>query len=136
MVSIFASSLDVQLESQSTSAVAQDGRFLLLRFYYDIQNAGSISIPASPGVTSNSLQINVGGINYTYSTVFGNIQLTNNNGTDTLNSFDTTISNVSFQRLADATGKDNIKILFTVTSKSLRTGISEAKTFQTTVGLR
>ena len=136
MVEIFASSLNVQLESASSSSVQQDGRFLLARLTGDIQNAQSVVVPASIGAQSSSLQVTINSINYTYALSSGNIQLTNNNGTDNLNSLDTTVLNLSFQRLGNASGKSSIQIKLTLTSKVARKQVTETKNFQTTVGLR
>ena len=136
MVDIFASSLDIQLESQAASSVEQDGRFLLSRLSYDIQNAQSAILPTPRGAIGNSLQIKVNDINYTYSVNNGNLELTNNNGTDVLNSIDTNVSNVSFQRLGTGVEKESVQVQFSVKSKIMRTNVIETKTFQTTIGLR
>ncbi len=136
MVDLFASSLDVQLESQATSAVQQDARFLLSRLTYDVQNAQNVLVPATIGSQSASLQLSINSVNYTYALNNGNIQLTNNNGTDNLNSFDTTVSNLTFKKLGNGSGKDTVQIVFTLTSKVVRNTGAETKNFQTTVGLR
>lgn len=136
LVDIFSSALDVQLQSQATSSVSQDGRFLLSRFMYDLQRSENVVIPAAAGSQSNTLQITVGGINYTYAVESENLQISNNNGADTLNSFDTTVSNLSFQKIGNVGGKDTVKILFTLTGKDIKKSGREIKNFQTTVGLR
>lgn len=135
MVDLFAASLDAQLESQSTSSVDRDGQFLISRLSYDINRAQSIISPVL-GSQSTSLQLSIDGVNYTYMLNNSNLQLTNNNGTDNLNSFDSTISNVSFQTLGNTNGKHSVRILYTVTSKTTRVSGPETKNFQTTMGLR
>ncbi len=135
MVDLFAASLDVQLESQAVSSVDRDGRFILSRFTYDINRADSIVSPTL-GLQANTLQLLIGGVSYTYTLNNGNIQLTNSFGTDLLNSFDSTISNMSFQRLGNTTGKHSIRFLFTITSKTTRPAGPETKQFQTTIGVR
>jgi len=136
MVDVFAASLDVQLESQATSAVTQDGRFLLARLTYDVQNAQSVLVPAAVGSQSASLQMTMNAINYTYALNNGTMQLTTNNGTDNLNGFDTTVSNLTFKRLGNGLGKDTVQVVFTLTSNVVRNTGAETKNFQTTVGLR
>lgn len=136
LTEIFISVLDVQSESWATSSVEQDGRFVLSRLFYDIHKADSIVTPANLGEENATLQIIVEGINYTYSLSDNNLQLSNNNGTDKLNSFDTTISNFKVKRLGNLNGKNNIQVNFTVTSKQMRPKGPEVKNFQTTIGLR
>lgn len=135
LMQIFSSILDVQLESQASSSVAQDGKYILQRMLYDIRSAQSISLPATPGNTGTTLQIVVAGVTYVYTANAGYLQLTKNNTTDNLNSVDTTISNLSFQRLGNATGKNTITISFTLTSNTSRFEGKEVQIFQETVGL-
>lgn len=139
LTDIFTSILDVQLESDATSAVEQDGRFLLSRFSYDINRASSITIPSAIGSSSNSLSIVIGGITYTYALGGSNLGLTNNLGTSNLNGSDTAISGLTFQKIANSTiagTKETIKINFTISSITQRTQGPEIRNFQTTVGRR
>ncbi len=137
--SIFSTVLDVGLESQSSSDVEQDGKFILSRLLYDINSADTINVPASPGQQGATLQITSNAINYTYATDGnGNFQITDANGTDNLNSYDTTVSNLNFLRIGNGgSNTDTVKITFTVTSKTSRTtGKPETRNFSTTVGLQ
>lgn len=133
LISIF----DVQLESQSTASVSRDGRYILNKLSYDIQKATSITTPAIGGqsqtlVFSDSVKI------YTYVISNGNLNLTTNPGTtDQLNSFDTTVSNLNFLRLADSVSEnDSVTVSFTLTSKVLRRGGTSSASLQTTIGTR
>lgn len=135
MVDLFASSLDLQLESQSTTSVNRDARFLFSRLSYDINRAQSIVSP-SLGAQGSSLQLTIGGVNYTYAQNNGNLQLTNNNGTDNLNSYGTTISNLSFRTVGNVGGKHSVRISFTLTSTTERVSGPETKNIETTIGLR
>ncbi len=132
---IFFSALDVQLESRSTSDVEQDGRFILARLMYDIENTQSITTPASAGQQNSTLQITVNGIGYTYAVNSGDLQLTNDKGVNILNSYDITVSNLTFTRLG-VLGKPTITVNLTLTSKTKRTAGAESKSYQTTMGLR
>lgn len=136
LTDIFVSALDVQTESEATSAVYQNGHFLISRLMYDVNRAQSIAIPASLGEETTSLQITINGISYTYSLSSGTINLINDYGINNLNSFNTVISDLSFRRLGNLGGKNNIRVSFTIQSKTERSGGPEVKTFQTTVGLR
>ncbi len=127
---------NVQTESEATSSVSEDGRFILARLSYDIQRANSITTPASLGGTSVSLAIVIGGVTQTYALSGGNLQLTNNLGTSNLNGSETTISALSFTRRGNIGGKDTITLSFTVTSQVLQNSGAEVKTYTTTVGRR
>ncbi len=137
ITSIFFSLLNQQEASQSVSAVDQNGRYILTRLEYDIQRAQSVSIPASYGAQSSSLQISINGINYNYALDSnGDLQLTNNKGTDTLNGYDTSISNLSFTRIGSSGGHDSVQVVFTISSRTQIGSSTEARTFKTTAGLR
>jgi hypothetical protein len=138
LTSIFVSALDVQLESQATSSVEQDGNYILARMEYDIHRAQNINIPASNGDISNSFQIVIGGINYTYSLDIGNnLILTDDLGANNLNNYGSSASAFSVQRLGNVGGvEDTLRISFTLTSKTKRSSGYEAKNFQTNISLR
>lgn len=130
---------DVQLESQSTSSVTQDGRFILNRFSYDIGQADTIISPSSPGSQSAVLQFSKNGTIYTYSLANENLTLTNSSlGTsDELNSNNTTVSNLNFLRLSDTSGNnDTVNISFTLKSKIIKRGGVSSENLTITVGTR
>jgi len=145
LTQIFLSALNVQLESQATSSVQQDGRYILARLAYDINRAKNITEPVTPGTSSHQLQLTIEGSNYKYAAISGNLlTLTVDTGTPIqLNSFQTTISNISdlnFKRVGagstNGTTKDSIQINFTLTSSSKSQSGAEVKKFQTTAGVR
>ena len=136
LTDIFASILNVRTESEATSSVDEDSRFILARLNYDINRAQSITTPASLGNSTPNLVIVISGINYTYSLNTNNLELINNLGTNNLNSSETQVSGLSFQKIGNAGGKDTVKIQFTITSKTQRPAGPETKTFNTTVGRR
>jgi len=139
LVTIFVTAIDVQLESEATSAVQRDGTYILARLAYDVHRASSISVPPSLGADSTNLKILVGGVNYTYSidgsenlTLFNDIEINN------LNSYDSKVSALTVKRLGNAGGfEDTLKINFTLTSRTKRTGARyEKKDFETILALR
>jgi type II secretory pathway pseudopilin PulG len=139
LATVFGSIIDVQLESKATSSVDQDGRYIISRLIYDFQSASSsTSAILSPlaGQQSSTLQMKINSINYTYSSSSGNLTLTNSNGTDNLNSSETSISNVSFQRIGTGTTNDTIKVNFTLTSKTQRVSGPETQSYQTTLAIQ
>lgn len=136
LVEIFASIVEIRSESEATSAVTQDGRFILMRLSYDINRASAILIPANLGESSDMLKMTIDGDTYTYKLAGNNLQITNSLGTDNLNSSETVISNLSFRKIGNPAGKETVKIKFTVTSRAQRKKGAEIRTFQTTVGRR
>lgn len=139
LTDIFTSILDVQLESEATSAVEMDSRFLLARLSYDINRASAITTPSAIGESANSLTLVIGGINYTYLANGNSLELTNNSGTSSLNGSETAISGLTFQKIANSSvsgTKETVKINFTATSIAQRTQGPEVRNFQTTVGRR
>jgi len=138
LLQLLTSIFDVQLESQSTSSVSQDGRYILNRLGYDIQKATTIVIP-NIGNQDQTLQLASGGIVYTYSLANGNLTITSSPSgtTDQLNSFNTTVSDINFLRLADINNKnDTVSFSFTLTSKAIKRSGAVVENFRTTVGIR
>lgn len=136
---LLSSIFDVQLESQSTSSVVRDGRFILNRFSYDIGQAKTIISPISLGSQSASLQFSIGSTTYTYLLVNENLTLANSSlgTTDELNSINTAVSNLNFLRLSDTNGdNDTVTISFILTSKIIKRGEASLQSFTTTMGTR
>jgi hypothetical protein len=78
----------------------------------------------------------INGSTFTYTVQNGNLVLTTTTGTDVLNSFGTTVSNVSFRRFGTVDVKNNIQLIFTLTSTIMKQTGPEIRTIQTTLGLR
>lgn len=136
LTAIFFDALEVRREIEATSAVSQDGSYILSRLQYDIARAESIVLPSAPGEQGNVLQLTIDGITYSYAHQNDAITLTRNGTTDALNGTETTISNLNFLRLGAVGGKNSIRISFTTTSKTLRPKGPEIVNFQTTVNQR
>ncbi len=136
--SIFTSIVDVQLQSTATSSVNQDGRYLLSKLLYDVKSSSAILVPANPGSQSSTMQLTINSINYTYSVNgSGNLQVVNNSTSETnvLNSYDTSISALTFNRVGNGGSSDTVRVSYTVTGRTIeRAGQQEARTFQTTLG--
>jgi Tfp pilus assembly protein PilW len=138
LTSILVSALDVQSESQATSGVEEDGNYILARLDYDIHRASSVGIPATNGGTANNFQIVIGGTNYIYSVdANNNLVLTNDLGTNNLNSYGSSVSALLVQRFGNVGGVENtLQINFTVTSRTKRISGFETKGFNTNISLR
>ncbi len=136
---LLSSVFDVQVESQSTSSLAEDGLFLLNRINYDIQSANKITTPGSSGSSSATLVLDMKTSNYTYKITSGNLVITDSlSGTDQLNSLNTSVSNLNFTRLSDTKGygTDTITASFTLTSRITKRTASSFKNFKSTIGVR
>lgn len=144
LTDLYLSVLNVQTESQATSAVEQDGRYILGKFMYDIPQVQSSTAIVSPtlGVSSSTLQLTIGAVSYVYSLNGGNLQLVRSDlGTEILNGYDTTISNLNFTHLGNSgapntAAKDTVSVSFTVTSKTKKESGVEQRPFQTTIAIR
>lgn len=139
LTSIFVAALDVQTESSATSSVEQDGNYILARLAYDIHRAQSINIPSSNGLpATNSFQIVINGVNYTYSVdINNNLILANDLGVYNLNSYGTSASAFLVQRYGNVGGVENtLKVNFIVTSRAKRVSGLEKRDFQTNLSLR
>jgi type II secretory pathway component PulJ len=135
---MFSSIFDVQLESEATSSVDVDAKYVMQRLSYDMNRASSITAPLSAGTSSATLTLVINNQNVTYSLSGTNLILTNSNtGTvDQLNSSDSTISNLSFVRLNGDNGKDTVNASFKMTSVAIRRGGKEVRNYTTSAGLR
>lgn len=137
LTSLFGQIVDVQLESKSLSSVDENGRYILARMIHDMQSASSIKLPATPGGQANTLQITVNAVDYTYALdANGNLLLTDNTGSNNLNSEAGAISNLNFKRIGSGDANDTVQVNFTVTSRTQRSAGTDAKNFQTTLGLQ
>lgn len=151
LVQLFGSIVNVNLESQANSAVSQDGRFILNRVSYDLRQmvASSITLPAGFGAINSGSTLSfttTGGKTYTYSLVTDpmnpgkDLQISDGVNTDRLNSYGTTVSNLTFTKLkstASSNPKNTITISFTLTSTTVESGNrNKVGNFQTTIGTR
>lgn len=140
LTGVFTSILDNQLTTESTSSIDENQHYMLSRLTYDINRSQSIITPASPGLQTSNLQLQINNINYSYSLDSnGNFQLkdiTDNLGPYNLNDYDASISAVQFTRIGNVGGKNTIQVAFTITSKTLQRGKTQSKSFATTIGTR
>ncbi len=133
---MFTGIVDVQLESQASSAVEEDGRYIFSRLAYDIGRASNIITPASLGSQTSVLTLTIGGVSYTYAVSENNLTLTNDQGSDVLNGQGTSISNFAVTRLGNTGGKHALRVQLTITSTTEGVAGVESKTVETTMALR
>jgi prepilin-type N-terminal cleavage/methylation domain-containing protein len=136
LTDMVSATMDVQTESAAVSAVSEDSRYILARLDYDIQRATSITTPAALGGSGASLALVIAGVTHTYAVSGGNLQLTDGSGTVNLNSNETTLSGVSFQRLGNSGGKETVRLSLTVTSIASTDQGQDSRSLTTTLGRR
>jgi type II secretory pathway pseudopilin PulG len=140
LLQLFVSIFDVQLESQATSAVASDGRFIINKLTNDIKNATGVTIPATAGASMQTLVISNGIPTLTYKLTNNNLTVTDSSlgSTDQLNSTNSAVTAINFLRLSDTKGQNanTITVTFTLNSTTKkRSGVS-GEDFTFTVGTR
>lgn len=146
LVQLFGAIVNVNMEAQSTSAVSQDGRYILNEMTYTLRQAKTFALPAGLGSANAGTQLQfttTGGTTYTYtlsSDPVGQQKLMISDGvsSEQLNSEGTTVSNLSFTRLATSgtSGKSTVTISFTLTSTTRAQKGYQQETFETTVEKR
>lgn len=138
LTEVFVSVLSSQTRSEATSSVQQDGRFIFARLNYDLLRSQNIVIPVNVGDQTSNLKITIDGIDYTYSVnASGDLELLRGGSIDIINSSETQISNLLFQRLGNASGKNTIKMSFSLKSQTSTPGIGvEQKNFVYTLAVR
>lgn len=136
LVQLFASSIETRLDAEGTSNANLDANYLLLHFEDVIHNATDITDPTLYGTPQNSLSITVDGDEYEYSLQDGNIIQTVDGTSTQVNSWGTTITNLSFERMRNSAGLDSVRISATVESVARNHNGPEIRTLQTTVGMR
>lgn len=118
LVDVFVTILNAKLESESTSTLNQDARYIYSKMVYDVVNASSFTVP-------NSTTLVVGA--NTYSLSGGNLTL----NSIKLNGLDTKIDSINFTKLGNT-----VKTTFTIESLvNLQSGV-QTRTIVTTFGLR
>ncbi len=137
LVNMFITLLETQLETTGSSAVDQDGQYILARLNYDLHRAGNILTPGAAGETTDTLSLDIGGNTYTYSVSGRKLQLSVSGVTYLLNSYaaDTTVFSVT--RLGFDSGTPSAQISLSLESEDISgAGNAQIRSYQTTVSLR
>jgi len=135
-IDMFATLVNRQLETESLSSVQQDANYLLSRLNYDFSQSKNIQVPATASSPSASLTLLNGSTPYYYFLKSDNLIASHSGILDQLNSSETTISNVSFQRLGIGNARDVVQVKCDITSKSKKQSGYDVTHFSTTLGIR
>jgi hypothetical protein len=132
VVRVFTQALDVSQESRTVSSVERDARTIDGRLRYDLARATDVTLPALPGVIGNGLQLTIAGTTATYTVSNGVLYLDGNR----VNSPDSQVSSMTFERLGTATTSASIQVKYTLHSIESRIGVgTESASFQTSYPL-
>ncbi|KKS95783.1 MAG: hypothetical protein UV71_C0003G0017 [Microgenomates group bacterium GW2011_GWC1_43_13] len=123
LVDVFVTILNSKLDTESTSTLNQDARYIYSRLAYDIANADSASV-----LNPNSLNLVSSGVSYNY-VLDGSGNLLLNDVT--INSLDTKVDSISFSKIGNT-----VKISYTIESLITLPSGNQTRTIETTVGLR
>ena len=134
---------EFSLEANTRNALQQDARFIINRLTYDIHQADLINTPAGLGDSSpTTLVFTVGPETHTYSLVGTDLEYQRQTGpppltqTANVNSNQTRVNSILFQRLGNTNGQPTIKITFQLETSKSQKGGPKVKTFEALVGQR
>jgi Tfp pilus assembly protein PilW len=137
IMNMFLTTLDVQLESQASTSVDLDGRFIMARLNYDLHRASQITAPANIGDTSASLSFVVDGNTYIYNQAGQNLELSISGQSGILNSYGSVVPVFSVTRVGYADGIPSVLINLTLQSTTvLQDHTPQSRSYQTAVTLR
>jgi type II secretory pathway pseudopilin PulG len=136
MSGIFFSTLEVETRTYNMTDITTDGQFIINRLNYDVMRATEIVLPTDPGDTATVLQLLIDGENYIFDVDNGILEVTNSNGTFALNSNDIQVTNISFTRLGNLSGRNSIDINLELTTVAEETSGPRSEIFNTTISLR
>jgi len=123
LADVFVTILNSKLETESTSTLNQDARYIYSRFAYDVANADTASVP-----DPSSLNLVSNGVSYNYASDGGGNLLLNGIA---INGLDTKVNSVSFVKVGST-----VKISYTIESLIILPSGNQVRTIETTVGLR
>ena len=133
---------EFSLEANTRNALQQDARFIINRLTYDIRQADLINTPAGLGDSGPTLVFTVGPETHTYSLVGTDLEYQRQTGpppltqTANVNSNQTRVNSILFQRLGNTNGQPTIKITFQLETSRSQKGGPKVKTFEVLVGQR
>lgn len=134
--SLFAATVQQQLETQAISATESDSTYVISRLQYDFDRAIDIVTPASPGETSNTLTLDIGGQEYSYAVVDDIFTLTTPTDTYALTGPRSAVTAISFRQLGNIDGNPTIEVQMDITSVAENATGTETAPIRTTYSIR
>ncbi len=136
LMDLFVAMIQVKQRTAIQTGLDIDSRFIMNRMQYDINRASNVTDPNALGATSNALTLVIGGQNYTYGLNSNNLELTNPDGTNPVNSSETEITSITFKKLGNNVTKSTIKVDLTLKSKTQKSSGFVSKTYSGVFGQR
>jgi prepilin-type N-terminal cleavage/methylation domain-containing protein len=134
MSNIFVTLLETKKDAESTSAVDEDGRFIMARLSYDINRATAVTTPVNSGDIGATLVLTINSQTYTYAQTGNNLTLNDGSGAAQLNGSGTTlVAAPTFQKIRPTGFADTVKVQFSLRSVIQRNGGSETQQFNLSV---
>lgn len=134
---VFVQIVEMRLDAEAESAVAQDSRYVFSRLTYDINRASLITTPSNPGDSSSTLSLVIGGITYTYEIdVDGRLSLYDGTNTNLVTSEGSRVNNAQFTKVGPAAGAQSVKVEMEIVSTTERVQGPASFIVNTTVGTR
>lgn len=134
--SLFAATVQQQLETQAISATESDSTYIISRLQYDLDRADAVIEPANPGETSNTLILDIGGQEYTYSVTSERLIMSTLSETYELLSPRSKVTGVSFGQIGNIDGKPTIQVQIVVTSLAKNATGAETATINTVFSIK
>ncbi len=134
--SLFAATVQQQLENQGISATESDSTFIISRMQYDFDRASAVIEPANPGDTSNTLILEIGGQEYVYVLAGERLTLTTPTETYEMISPRSQINAFSFTKIGNIDGNPTVQVQIDVTSVAENATGAETATINTIFGIR
>jgi len=134
---VFLQIIEMRLEAQADSAVAQDSRYVFSRLAYDISRASSVVTPANPGDETTSLVLDIGGTTYTYAVdTDGRLTLSDGVNTNEVTSEGSRVTSIGFTKRGDGAQIESVSVNIYLESKIQK--VNGPSTFEiiTTIGVR
>lgn len=136
LTNIFVTALQVQLRSETISALQQDSDYVIQRLQYDVYRADSVTLPADIGDESTTLTLSIDSEDWTYAESDGQLVLSNTSGDVLLHSDRIQMTDFVVSRVGNPGGEDWIQVTFTMMSTIVSSAQERERTFTTTIGVR
>ena len=135
LTDLFLSLSESFLESRSKGTIETEGEHAIRRMVYDIRRTDSIVSPLNPGGVSSTLELDINGINHTYSLNNSTIKL-DDGQVNSLTSNTVSVQQLTFTNISTASAKPTVRINFSLDSTTTTKAGVESKDFETVVSLR
>lgn len=122
LLDVFVTTLNFKLQSESTSALNQDTRYIFEKIAYDIYNSDTFTVPAP-----TELDFTLGGVASQYTVSDGNLL----RNSDKLNGLDTKVQSITFTKV-----DNTVRVSLTLESQIILPGGARTQSVETTLAPR